>query len=74
MNSYMFLSPSFSSFFNMDVLTQWAILFSFQLNDLSAGKSNELDIVELDFSFYGGQAFSQIDELTTHVIVHSEWV
>jgi hypothetical protein len=37
-----------------------------------AGESNELDIVELDFSFYGGQAFSQIDELTTHVIVHSE--
>jgi hypothetical protein len=70
----MFLSPFFSSFLTMDLLSQWTILFSFQLNDPLAGESNELDIVELDFRFYGGQTFSQIDELTTHVIVHSEWV
>jgi hypothetical protein len=44
----------------------------FQVNDPLSGESKELDIVELDFSFYGGLVLPQIDELTTHVIVHSE--
>jgi hypothetical protein len=77
MHSYMFFESLLFLIFEygcVDVLTQWTILFSFQLNDTLAGESNELDFVELDFSFYGGLVFSQIDERTTHVIVHSEWV
>jgi hypothetical protein len=46
--------------------------FLFQLNDSWSETSLALDIVELDFTFYGGQISVDINDLTTHVIVHSE--
>ncbi|XP_069681895.1 DNA ligase 4-like isoform X2 [Periplaneta americana] len=42
-----------------------------KLNDPSSEASTCLDIEELDFSFCGGQTSTQIDELTTHVVMHS---
>ncbi|PSN53926.1 hypothetical protein C0J52_02408, partial [Blattella germanica] len=42
-----------------------------KLNDVSSGKSSILDIVELDFCFYGGVTCTEIDSSTTHVILHT---
>jgi len=63
-----------SSFFEckFHIKTLLSITFLFQLNEPRSETSLDLDIVELDFTFYGGQISLEINDLTTHVIMYSE--
>jgi hypothetical protein len=62
--------PFFECKFGIRTLLNTTVLF--QLNEPLSEKSLDLDIVELDFTFYGGQISLAINDLTTHVIIYSE--
>jgi len=73
MNSCIFLHhPFFECKFWIKTLLNTTFLF--QLNEPRSETSLDLDIVELDFTFYGGQISLEINDQTTHVIMYSEWV
>lgn len=69
-----FLASSFFFKGKYYIKTLLNITFLFQLNEPRSETSLDLDIVELDFTFYGGQISLEINDLTTHVIMYPEWV
>jgi hypothetical protein len=74
-NSCTFLASSLLYFeCKCRIKTLNSTAFLFQLNEPQSETSPSLDIVELDFTFYGGQISLEINDLTTHVIMYSEWV
>jgi len=67
---YFLVSSFFECKFHIKTLLSITVLF--QLNEPRSETSLDLDIVELDFTFYGGQISVEINDLTTHVIMYSE--